>query len=261
MVIDPFCGSGTTMVEALALGVDSFGCDISEFNCLLSRVKTAEYDLKLLEREIEDILARTVTRPQLRLMEEQTPYLANSYLQEWYATEALQELLSYRSLIAEYQYQDVLKIILSRSARSARLTAHFDLDFPKTPTKEPYYCYKHKRVCQPARSAKQFLTRYSHDTLKRITEFADIRRPATAKVVCGDSRSVEFPACDLIITSPPYLGLIDYHEQHRYAYELLGLPWHADKEIGSASNGKSSCQMLWKFPSSRPVHQAVTVAS
>ena len=28
---------------------------------------------------------------------------------------------------------------------------------------------------------------------------------------------------DGIITSPPYPGLIDYHEQHRYAYELLGL--------------------------------------
>ena len=30
-------------------------------------------------------------------------------------------------------------------------------------------------------------------------------------------------AVDGIVTSPPYPGLIDYHEQHRYAYELLGL--------------------------------------
>ena len=28
---------------------------------------------------------------------------------------------------------------------------------------------------------------------------------------------------DAVVTSPPYPGLIDYHEQHRYAYELLGL--------------------------------------
>lgn len=41
------------------------------------------------------------------------------------------------------------------------------------------------------------------------------------------------------MTSPPYVGLIDYHEQHRYAYELLGLPWRADSEIGRASNGNS----------------------
>ena len=43
-----------------------------------------------------------------------------------------------------------------------------------------------------------------------------------------------------MITSPPYVGLIDYHEQHRYSYELLGLPWEADKEIGAASSGASN---------------------
>ena len=43
----------------------------------------------------------------------------------------------------------------------------------------------------------------------------------------------------MVITSPPYVGLIDYHQQHRYAYELLGLTWRAEKEIGAASNGNS----------------------
>jgi hypothetical protein len=33
--------------------------------------------------------------------------------------------------------------------------------------------------------------------------------------------------------------LIDYHEQHRYAYELLGLNWNASKEIGPARVGNS----------------------
>jgi hypothetical protein len=33
--------------------------------------------------------------------------------------------------------------------------------------------------------------------------------------------------------------LIDYHEQHRYAYELLGLPWREEHEIGGAKQGNS----------------------
>ena len=148
-------------------------------------------------------------------------------------------LLSYHSFIKNYKNQDVLKIILSRSARSARLTTHFDLDFPKAPTTGPYECYKHSRVCSPTENARQFLTRYSHDTLKRIREYSSIRKSVEAEVVCGDSRYVEFPKCDLVITSPPYVGLIDYHEQHRYAYELLGIPWQADQEIGRASQGSS----------------------
>jgi hypothetical protein len=43
----------------------------------------------------------------------------------------------------------------------------------------------------------------------------------------------------MVITSPPYVGLIDYHEQHRYAYELLGLESRDDQEIGPASGGGS----------------------
>ena len=57
-VLDPFCGSGTTLVEANALGIDAIGYDISEFNCLLSRVKVAEYDLSVLKPEVDDILTR-----------------------------------------------------------------------------------------------------------------------------------------------------------------------------------------------------------
>ncbi len=44
---------------------------------------------------------------------------------------------------------------------------------------------------------------------------------------------------DAIVTSPPYPGLIDYHEQHRYAYELLGLDDRRDRELGAAALGTS----------------------
>ena len=44
-----------------------------------------------------------------------------------------------------------------------------------------------------------------------------------AAVLHGDAREVELAGpFDAVVTSPPYPGLIDYHEQHRYAYELLG---------------------------------------
>jgi DNA modification methylase len=45
-----------------------------------------------------------------------------------------------------------------------------------------------------------------------------------------------------IFTSPPYIGLINYHDQHAYAYELLGLERRDDLEIGSLSKGISRKQ-------------------
>ena len=242
MVCDPFCWSGTTLVEASALGIDSVGADISEFNCLLSRVKTRQYNLRRLETEINDILTRFHLELHPTLFrnglggEMRT---ASEFLQNWYAPNALGQLLFYRKLINDYTYQDVLKVILSRAARSARLTTHFDLDFPRKPQIGAYQCHKHRRTCRPTDNAEKFLVRYSLDTLHRIKEFAASRQPARVRVVSGDSRGIRFPNADMVITSPPYVGLIDYHEQHRYAYDLLGLPSRDEEEIGPASGGNS----------------------
>lgn len=238
VVCDPFCGSGTTLVEANALGITSVGCDISPFNCLLSKVKTDQYDIDVVEKEIQGILAQLHQhlKPSMQLSFED---IENDYLRRWFAPKARRQLLTYRMLIGDYHHPDVLKIILSRAARSARLTTHFDLDFPKGPTTEPYYCHKHKRICKPTQDALRFLHRYSFDTLARIKEFGGIRTSATATVLQGDARQVDFPQCDMVLTSPPYVGLIDYHEQHRYAYELLGLNGYQELEIGAPSKGNS----------------------
>lgn len=243
-VYDPFCGSGTTLVEANVLDIDAIGCDISSFNCLLSRVKTQRYDLMQVKAEVLDIIQKTeaISRPNLFDASHSTPAQEtdNNYLLQWYAPQARRELLLYRSLIPNYQCQDLLNIILSRSARSARLTTHFDLDFPKKPQLEPYHCYKHSRVCSPTQEALSFLRRYSLDTLRRVEAFAALQTPAKVVIVNDDARYVHLPTqASGIITSPPYVGLIDYHEQHRYAYELLGLTDKRDLEIGPAARGSS----------------------
>jgi DNA modification methylase len=59
-------------------------------------------------------------------------------------------------------------------------------------------------------------------------------------VVHGDARELALRGpFDAVITSPPYPGLIDYHEQHRYAYELLGLDDRRELEVGAAETGTS----------------------
>ncbi len=57
-VLDPFAGSGTTLVQALESGFDATGVDIAAFNCLLMRVKTDRYNLFVLERELRDVVSR-----------------------------------------------------------------------------------------------------------------------------------------------------------------------------------------------------------
>jgi hypothetical protein len=234
-VLDPFAGSGTTLVQGLESGYDVTGVDLAAFNCLLMEVKTRRYDLFALESEIRDVVRRIEPV-------DGGSGVVDGYLGRWFASRALAELLAFRDLLAGYGHADVLRVVLARAARSARLTTHFDLDFPRQPQTAEYWCYKHRRLCRPVDRAEHFLRRYSLDTLARIKDFSRVRaRRREAVVIHADSREVELGGpFDGLFTSPPYPGLIDYHEQHRYAYELLGLEDLRALELGAAEQGTSA---------------------
>ncbi|MCX7886265.1 MAG: site-specific DNA-methyltransferase [Verrucomicrobiae bacterium] len=265
-ILDPFMGSGTTLVQANELGMASVGIDISEFNCMIARVKLAKYDLALASKEVLEIESR-VQRFSNRLNQQDDASLdlfpedkiealkasllaecQSDYLRRWFAPRALLEMLYYRRLIPQYHYQDLLRIVLSRAARSSRLIPHYDLATPKEPIPvgKPYWCRKHNRFCVPIDNCMEKIHAYSEDTIRRLATFDSLRSDQPAIVVCGDSRTVEIDKFlpkslrfDGIFTSPPYVGQIDYHDQHRYAYELFGITRRDEYEIGPKRAGKS----------------------
>src|SRR3989338_9340744 len=206
-ILDPFAGSGTTLIESNALGMRSIGNELSYFNCLITKVKTQNYNMIKLEREVLDILERTkdfsksMNNRSLNeiTINKKNNFTSSEYLKKWFAPRTLKELLFYLSNIQNYEYQDVLKIILTRSARSSRLVPHFELTRSEEPLllKSTYYCHKHKKKCQPITEALKFLNRYSHDTIKRIGEFSKIRTDASISVIQGDTRMFKLPAKDI----------------------------------------------------------------
>ena len=230
-VLDPFAGSGTTLVQGLESGLDATGVDVAAFNCLLMDVKTRRYDPFLLEQELRAAYAR---------VGEVNAERPSAFVRRWFAPQSARELLGFRRIVTEYEHADVLRVVLARAARSARRTTLFDLDFPREPLLESYCCYTHRRECRPVQTAAQFLRRYTLDTLARLKEFSRARaRASSATVVHGDVRELSLGRFDGVLTSPPYPGLIDYHEQHRYAYELLGLDDRRELEVGAAAAGTS----------------------
>ena len=253
-VLDPFVGSGTTLIEANLLNMHSVGIELSEFSHLIAKVKTQKYNIELVEKEILDILNKTkefskkIQKNQKSLFES-WDFKPSEYFKTWYHPRAIKEIYFYRSLIPNYQNQDILKIILSRTARSARQIPHYDLARPKKPVKEKYWCIKHKRYCEPIDNAIKFLTRYSLDTIKRIKEFDRLRTAAEIILLQGDARVIKLPVkkeIDGIFTSPPYLGLINYHEQHRYAYELFHFKEYPEAEIGSPNKNGNNDKKKYK---------------
>ncbi|MBI3913180.1 MAG: hypothetical protein HY327_03120 [Chloroflexi bacterium] len=270
VILDPFMGSGTTLVQGNEMKMHTIGIDISAFNCLIARVKTANYDVEKARREILEAERRVTqfsqhltqnakTKSDLFPVEKveklKVSLLAechSEYLKTWFAPRALYEMLYYRRLISQYEYQDLLRVVLSRAVRSSRLVTHYDLATPKAPVPvgKEYWCRKHSRMCVPIAECLSKIHAYSEDTARRLKEFDRLRSDKSAVIIQGDSRATDLKselkdtplasrAIDGIFTSPPYVGQIDYHDQHIYAYELFGFPRNDKLEIGPKRTGKS----------------------
>jgi len=316
IVLDPFCGSGTTLVQANELGLHAVGVDISAFNVMISNVKIERHNFVELHEVIQKLTLelenfqrnKNNTKFEEHLLNELSAFNKKYFPspdykrkvrqgtinESQYAKEKEEEFLAiYRRLIRKYnikikqekdetfldkwflspvreeidflfekikQIEDVkikktLAIILSRTVRSCRATTHADLATLKEPVTATYYCKKHGKICKPIFSIMGWWRRYSIDTLNRLLQFDKLRSNTMQVCLVGDSRDIDLieevkkknpvlaemiskQGIAGIFSSPPYVGLINYHEQHAYAYEIFGFERKDELEIGPLFKGQ-----------------------
>lgn len=318
IILDPFSGSGTTLVQAHEMGMHSIGIDISHFNCMITETKLLDYDFASLENEVQkvrkaildyeadsqivafenELLARMADfnnqhfpSPEFKydiqrghkneseyaeekekeflkiynnLVKKYSIELNNSvgkkFLDKWYIKNIHKEIdFAFEQVkkIKDIKNKKILAVILSRTIRSCRATTHSDLATLKEPQITTYYCWKHKKICKPLFSIKEWFDRYAVDTIYRLQTFAKLKTSSHYAVLPADSRMVDISKevekrnkkfyeilqkqkIKGIFSSPPYVGQIDYHEQHAYAYDLFGFERRDELEIGPLYKGQGA---------------------
>lgn len=206
------------------------------------------------EKEFLPIFNMLVKEYNIKLRQDK----ADSFLDKWFTQHIRDEIQFVFDEIKKTKNPDtktIVSVILSRTIRSCRATTHADLATLLEPITTTYYCGKHGKICKPLFSILKWWETYSKDTVRRLAQFDKLRKETFHACLTGDSRNidiverlkghnpdfaklVERQKIKGIFSSPPYVGLIDYHEQHAYAYDLFGFERKDELEIGALFKGQ-----------------------
>jgi 16S rRNA G966 N2-methylase RsmD len=219
-LLDPFCGSGTVLVEAMIAGRRAMGVDLNPLAVRLARVKTSPGD----PRSREEIVA--AARDVAAFADERRERRAGAtrrYAPEDVASfepHVLLELDSLRVAIAQRASEDAyvreaLELVLSSmllkiSRRASDTSEHV----------------ASRRIA--AGYAARLFKRKAAELVRRLAEFSALLAPGTprATVVLDDAsrlRTVAASSVDAIVTSPPYASTYDYVAHHALRMRWLGL--------------------------------------
>jgi len=244
-LLDPFAGSGTTLVEGMVAGLHSRGIDLNPLGVALARVKTTLLDTDQLAALVDT--ARTVAdasfdrvRTRARTAESGERYDNPVH----YAPHVFRELVGLREEIESVAepLRNILLLALSaiviKVSRQPSETAAGEVE---------------RKIGKNLPT--QLFVRKIEELALRLHQLASVvpEGTPTPELRIGDARRLLYVAessIDLVVTSPPYLGTYDYADQHRRRFGWLGLDATrfgkdeigARRKIGDPSSGLAAWQ-------------------
>jgi DNA modification methylase len=218
IVLDPMCGSGTTLIDAMLNGRNAFGIDIDPLPRLITKVATTRVSksklekLKQWEKEIEKI--------NINPKDHDLKVVFNHHI--WFRDDVLATILHIKSSIVnlnDTDLQDIAKLSLSRIIKEVSNADPRDL-MPEINHEKPIN--NDADVFKSfSKSLEKTIEKISAFT-ERVKEYPDVN----AKIVGNDARKITLKenCVDLIVTSPPYAYAMDYARIHKLSlFTSLGI--------------------------------------
>lgn len=245
-LLDPYCGTGTSLVEASLFGMHSVGCDINPLVRLIATAKSTPICLSTLDEtlnRLNDHLFQ-IEFQEDRIPDAPIPDILN--LEYWFSEEAIRCLAYLRDWINKIEgeaVQNFIRVAFSEMVREVSYTRNGEFKLYRMPPKK-------------LESFKPdvfgiFSKKLSRNRLG-LTAFLEKRKSVEVSVSDANTVQGELPmprplgGYDIVITSPPYGDshtTVAYGQFSRLAAEWIGLP-NARKIDKLAMGGQRSTEIL-----------------
>ena len=213
IVLDPFCGSGTTLVEANLLHRSSYGIDSNPVARLITKVKTKKINIFHLPF-FEDFKTDEADEG----INEECEKFKYSYL---FNPENLMQLLYLRKKIQSGNYDDDMKdFYLVCLLSIAKMCANID---------------EHKaRIIRKRKAVINVSEIFKKKVCENLKNFVHLNTQVFAEVIGDNAKKIPLNnnTVDLVVTSPPYLNALNYREIHKIELALLNEEIDDENYIG-----------------------------
>lgn len=237
VVLDPFCGSGTTLVEARLLGRKSIGVDINPIASLVSKVKTRTLSDKKF-RLVDEIMDLIYKKYERRRMVLDIHNFHNK--NHWFEKNVRHEIALILNEVGKIQDR-ALKEFFQVMISAIGITV-------SNQESDTRYAAKNKHIKNGATIG--LFGNKTQNSKKRIIEFRKkVRSDTSPKIYNANATNlnmIKTNSVDLVVTSPPYPNVYDYYLYHKQRMNLLGLDhnYAKENEIGSRLRYSS---LKWKI--------------
>jgi SAM-dependent methyltransferase len=236
-ILDPFCGSGTVLVEALVAGARAIGRDASPLAVRIARAKTwlaGAEGMRALEETAAAIARETLVHVRAR-----TPAAgARPRDAEWFPPHVVHELVWLRNgvaAVADAGVREKLELCLSSILVKVSRRASDTDERVK------------ERTIAPGAASRLFAGRAAElaaalgELARELAAGPGARAPAP-DIAAADARALDLPdrSVDVIITSPPYPNTYDYLDLQRLRLRWLGL------EPGALAEGEIGARRFFR---------------
>lgn len=209
VVLDPFCGSGTTLIEARKLGCSVIGIDNNPVARLISSVKTRNINTKKAKKHLEVVLNHV--KSQIG-QEVELPYVTNRDF--WFDLPVSHSLMKLRNSITTIQdkeIRDLLLLCFSDIIRTVSHVAPGQILQARRPNNHKQKELSESDVINTFEQKCRSVFKLLHDDFSAIT---------STQIIGSMEELSDF---DLIITSPPYINAVDYVWAYKLRMHWLGM--------------------------------------